>query len=259
MRVQCAWCKKWGPDKAPLSDPSVSHGICPKCAKDFEKKNPGQTVLKWSMYAGGTSAAEGKHGYDATFPQGKYSIQPVSTSSGRHRGYSTHFINDRGALVGGLWQNLGLFRSPNEAKRKCLEHYQLNFAHSNPGESWHAGKMEEAERSERNVKKPSLKDFYHGKAIAHFESALEERARTKTRKNPLAVFGLGNPPNRISAKVAGIIYRRCVEVKAEKLGKFQKGFWRHPFDAASQVHVLALDNGDILLHSVAGTRLWEKA
>lgn len=168
MRVQCAWCKKFSPPKEPLKDDSISHGICPGCARAFATKK-------------------------------------------------------------------------------------------NPGEHWHAVKMEEAERSERSVKKSSMKDFYHGKAIAHFESALEERARTKTRKNPLAVFGLGNPPNHVSAKVAGIIYRRCVEVKAEKLGKFQKGFWRHPFDASSQVHVLALDNGDILLHSVAGIRLWERA
>ena len=236
MKVQCAWCKKWAPEKAPLSDTSVSHGICPACAKIYSQ-----------------------------------SEAPPWTALTRR----------------------------------------------NPGESWHAGKMEEAERSETRVKKPSLKDFYHGKAIAHFESALEERARAKTkknpqyprykagpysvdtfveaqqlagvvadrtgepvhvmekldhltswhslkvvhpsRKNPLAVFGLGNPPNRVSAKVSGIIYTRCLEVKAEKTGRFQKGLWKHTFEKGSQVHLLALDNGDILLHSAAGVRLWENA
>lgn len=167
MRVQCAWCKKFSPEKPPLKDDSISHGICPACAGKLAKKNP--------------------------------------------------------------------------------------------GEAWHAGKMEEAEDSERRVKKPSLKDFYHGKAIAHFESALEERSRTKTRKNPLAVFAVGNPPHEIKAKVKGVIYKRCLEVKAQKTGTFQKGFWRHEFDASSDVYILALDNGDILLHSARGIRLWEEA
>lgn len=230
MKVQCAWCKQWGPDKAPLDDPSVSHGICPKCAKDF-KKNP----EKWTPPPPLTLIATSKSTRDQFLLAGDGNVY-ARTLSG--------------------WVNHGTLK---EFTDHALRHWKPLKWEKNPGESWHAGKMEEAERSERNVKKSSLKDFYHGKAIAHFESALEERARTKTRKNPLAVFGLGNPPNHVSAKVAGIIYRRCVEVKAEKLGKFQKGFWRHPFDASSQVHVLALDNGDILLHSVAGIRLWERA
>jgi len=128
----------------------------------------------------------------------------------------------------------------------------------NPGEAWHAGKMEEAERSERAVKKPSLKDFYHGKATAHFESALAERAAKRTRKNPIAVFGLGNPPKEIHANVEGIVYKRCLEVKAEKTGKWQRGLWKHPFSRKSQVCILALDNGDLLLHSIAGVKLWKK-
>lgn len=231
MKVQCAWCKKWGPDKAPLDDPSVSHGICPKCAKDFEKKNPPI-----------------HDAYEAFKRADEIWSANLRARWGRQAG------DKRYTRAAELVPGYAEFKRAGEYWRKLV-----NASRTNPGESWHAGKMEEAERSERNVKKASLKDFYHGKAIAHFESALEERARTKTRKNPLAVFGLGNPPNHVSAKVAGIIYRRCIEVKAEKLGKFQKGFWRHPFDSASQVHVLALDNGDILLHSVAGIRLWERA
>lgn len=233
MKVQCAWCKKFSPPKEPLKDDSISHGICPKCAKQFAK-NPGSLPnIEKSAFKRGEWV-----GYAA-------GVWRIYKDGGIYKAIKRE---GAGRLIGTTLRELSLH----------LSRYGED-PHSNPGESWHAGKMEEAERSERNVKKASLKDFYHGKAIAHFESALEERARTKTRKNPLAVFGLGNPPNHVSAKVAGIIYRRCIEVKAEKLGKFQKGFWRHPFDASSQVHVLALDNGDILLHSVAGVPLWERA
>ena len=168
MKVQCAWCKKWGPDKAPLKDESVSHGICPACASKMARKNP--------------------------------------------------------------------------------------------SEKWHAGKMEEAEASEKAVKKASLKDFYHGKAIAHFESALEERAAKKrARPNPIGIFGMGNPPKGMLIKIEGVIYNRCVEVRAEKTGPWEKGLWKHPFAKSSQVRVLGLDNGDILLHSATGVRLWKKA
>jgi len=135
---------------------------------------------------------------------------------------------------------------------------------TNPGEAWHAEKEREAERSERAVKKPSLKDFYHGKAIAHFESGLKARAlksesRNFVRRNPLAVFSLGNPPDRINTKIAGVVYNRCLEVRAEKTGTFSRGLWKHPFSKRSQVQILALDNGDLLLHSVVGIRLWKKA
>ena len=193
MKVQCAWCKKWGPDKAPFKDESVSHGICPACASKMAKKNPRKAI-------------------------------PHSVSHGT-----------------------------------CLT-CAINSTKKNPSEKWHAGKMEEAEASEKAVNKASLKDFYHGKAIAHFESALAERATKKrVRPNPIGVFGLGNPPKSMQIKIEGVIYNRCVEVRAEKTGAWEKGLWKHPFAKSSQVRVLGLDNGDILLHSAAGVRLWKKA
>lgn len=162
---------------------------------------------------------------------------------------------------GCMYRREGLTRkTANQAATSHLRTAQHDavIVKENPGEAWHMGKMEEAEYSEKHVKKPSLKDFYHGKATAHFESALTERAGKRTRKNPLAVFGLGNPPKEIHAKIEGIIYRRCLEVKAEKTGAWQKGLWKHPFSKKSQVSILALDNGDLLLHSAVGVKLWKR-
>lgn len=80
----------------------------------------------------------------------------------------------------------------------------------------------------------------------------------RTRKNPLAVYGLGNPPRTISATVEGIIYKRCLEIRAEKLG-WKPGLYRHPFSRSSSVQVLALSTGDLLIHSTKGKRLWSQA
>lgn len=45
MKRICAWCKLDMGKEEPLDDPSITHGICPKCmkalkneAKDFFKK-----------------------------------------------------------------------------------------------------------------------------------------------------------------------------------------------------------------------------
>ena len=38
MKVQCGWCKKWLPDKAPLHDESVSHTICKDCQQKVYKQ-----------------------------------------------------------------------------------------------------------------------------------------------------------------------------------------------------------------------------
>lgn len=81
--------------------------------------------LKWPhTTAGGTGAAEGKRGYSTErMAVGYYDIAPVTFPNGRHRGYQLHFVNDKGALAGGLWQTLGLHSSPNKAKAKAAEHY----------------------------------------------------------------------------------------------------------------------------------------
>lgn len=88
------------------------------------------------------------------------------------------------------------------------------------------------------------------------------------KENPVAVFGVGNPgkrkkvqknpPGTVSARVMGVIYHHCMEIRAEKTG-WKPGFYRHPFKRRSGVQILALDNGDLLIHSTKGVKLWEQA
>jgi len=79
-------------------------------------------------------------------------------------------------------------------------------------------------------------------------------------KNPITVVGLANPqdnpPRSINANIEGIIYNRCIEIRAEKTG-YKAGFYKHPFSKGSQVCIYALDNGDLLIHSKAGVKLWQ--
>lgn len=76
------------------------------------------------------------------------------------------------------------------------------------------------------------------------------------RKNPITI--VGNPPKRIRSTVAGVMYNKVWEIQAEKTGDTHKGFWYHPFKAKSDVQMLALDNGDLLIHSQAGHKLWRE-
>lgn len=98
-----------------------------------------------------------------------------------------------------------------------------------------------------------------GKALQHYEGCPQLKfiqTYGKPKKNPITV--IGNPPKRINTTVAGVLYNRCVEVRAEKTGAGSlKGFYYHPFKRDSQVCILALDNGDLLIHSKAGERLWK--
>lgn len=133
----------------------------------------------------------------------------------------------------------------------------------NPGASWH----EQEERSARKARRESVeipeKTFYAGVESAHRISASAARRmglnpkRRRARKNPIAIYGLGNPGGRINAKIEGVIYNRVIEVRAEKTGSWKPGFYRHPFAKRSKVCLLALDNGDILIHSRSGKKLWE--
>lgn len=76
-------------------------------------------IAKWSQSAGGTFAAEDKHGYSFSVTTGprvgnwggfiRYDISPVSHSNGRHRGYSLS------AYDNGRYVNLGMHRSPQAA------------------------------------------------------------------------------------------------------------------------------------------------
>jgi hypothetical protein len=82
---------------------------------------------KWGTFAGGTFAEEGKHGQSLYIREGHYSIQPISWPNGRHRGYLVHFIDDKGKLGRGLWNELGIARSPNAGKALCKAHYAKHF------------------------------------------------------------------------------------------------------------------------------------
>lgn len=87
-------------------------------------------IAKWSMSAGGTGAAEGKHGYTFTVPQGAYRIWPFTTKFGRHAGYHLYFTAERAQPRGGhggLWHDLGAHRSPAAAAKAAREHYARSF------------------------------------------------------------------------------------------------------------------------------------
>ena len=80
----------------------------------------------------------------------------------------------------------------------------------------------------------------------------------EVKDNPITVVGLLNPypPRSVSANIEGVVYNRCIEIRAEKTG-YKKGFYKHPFSRGSQVCIYALDNGDLLVHSKAGVKLWQ--
>ncbi len=80
---------------------------------------PGHT--QWNMFAGGTGAAEGKHSYQYNSDYGQYNINPISRN-GRHAGYSLKFANTSGKVSGGLWHDLGMYSSPQDAARAAKEH-----------------------------------------------------------------------------------------------------------------------------------------
>lgn len=87
-------------------------------------------VNKWSMSAGGTGAAEGKHGYTFTAPEGTYYISPFTTRYGRHAGYLLKFAATGGQPrggSGGLWHDLGTHRSPQGAASTAAKHYAESF------------------------------------------------------------------------------------------------------------------------------------
>jgi hypothetical protein len=88
------------------------------------------SIGKWSMFAGGTSAAKGKHGYTFAVPQGTYYVSPISSNRGRHIGYSLRFSATGGrpkGTHGGLWHDLGMHRSPQLAIKAAKEHHAKGF------------------------------------------------------------------------------------------------------------------------------------
>src|SRR5574342_2698 len=102
--------------------------------------NPGRRaravpgISKWHMYAGGTGAASGKRGYSLFLSVGRYMVQPFTRHHGRHAGYVVYFINEKGATTGGLWQELGIARSPEAGASTARAHFARTFpgAAANP-------------------------------------------------------------------------------------------------------------------------------
>jgi hypothetical protein len=259
----------------------------------------------------------------------------------------------------GIFTKATRMMTAKEKADEWLEEMEITFPKRNPGARWHEIRRKEADQYDRAAKSDRLKEFFHGKSVAHLESSLAARAmgmnpglykvkiipnyeeggydveiwekrtnqpiawsnartkkeaykeaerllagrrnpgrphgtfrscvrkvarqrprvrdpkavcgvalsraypksqtRNRSRLNPIAVYGLGNPRSngRINAKIEGVIYNRIMEIKAEKTG-YKRGFYRHPFDAKSKVQILALDNGDLLVHSTAGVKLWKR-
>ena len=79
-------------------------------------------VIKWHTHAGGTGTT--KHGYVAATKFGEYHISPISSRYGVPIGYIVYFVNTKGALSGGLWQQIGKYvSSPNKAKSLVNRHW----------------------------------------------------------------------------------------------------------------------------------------
>lgn len=274
MIVRCAWCKKIGRSKPPLDSLAVTDGICkpcakkefgidlpPEAAKDFD--NPprlvaGRDVAPYMLRKGwgltvGTLAnprvfSRLKNGY-------LHIIQLEAT--GWRLLEANRGMGQREMI------SIGVFPLLTDATLRASRRLRKN-----PGEAWHKKQADEAgvmDKRAAKKKRQDLSDFYHGKEVAHRESEFMARS---LQQNPIAAFSLGNPgrkkrvrqnpPNTVNAKIAGIIYARCIEVRAEKTA-FKPGLYRHPFSRKSQVQVLALDNGDLLLHSATGAKLWKEA
>jgi len=66
----------------------------------------------WSMSAGGTGAHHG-HGYSI---RGDYGEFHVWAPTRKYGGYRLYFADTHGLLGGGLWRDMGSFRSPQAAK-----------------------------------------------------------------------------------------------------------------------------------------------
>jgi len=149
----------------------------------------------------------------------------------------------------------GVYNTLEKAEQLAdfIESNQLQHLKRNPGAAYHEAEAVSEEATERRAAKKgkvTQAAFHRGKAAAHRQS--EAKAR-ELKMNPIAVFG--NPGQRVSAKVEGVVYNRCIEIRAEKTSH-KPGLYRHPFAKKSRVCILALDNGSLLIHSMAGERLW---
>lgn len=111
----------------------------------------------------------------------------------------------------------------------------------NPGTEWHISEREKAS-TEALRHKGSKRTYYIGKADAHQESANESRLRGINPRR--------NPPT--------VIYEDIEAIDAQK-GKdslWPKEKFRHEFKKGARV--LGLANGDLLIKSKKGKKLWKE-
>ncbi len=170
----------------------------------------------------------------------------------------THFHNFLVSVHHPLAYQAG---TPEQRFKRFIISYVMPRIEKNPGEEWHEGMRDVAERYYKGSKEPLERAMFKGIEVAHRDSAKAARRLGmnrpgRVRRNPIGVFALANPPASVRANIEGVIYSRCLEIRAEKT-KFKPGLYKHPFNRDSGVQVLALDNGDLLIHSTRGVNLWE--
>lgn len=76
-----------------------------------------RSAMKWHVSAGGVGVSSDKHSYSAFGPWGEYHIWPQHP-----RGYDLKWADTKSIAGHGLWHDLGVFASPNEAKGFAKEH-----------------------------------------------------------------------------------------------------------------------------------------
>jgi hypothetical protein len=90
-------------------------------------------LQSWSMHAGGTAAAAGKHGYTHSISHGEenqnlhtaYSISPISNEHGRHVGYHVGAWSPKAGQPG--HKSLGTVRDPRQGVKLAAAHYAEHF------------------------------------------------------------------------------------------------------------------------------------
>jgi len=152
----------------------------------------------------------------------------------------------------------GLYESFRLGTQEILRDIYLRES-ENPGAAWHEREEGKARRERQASGAGSMREaYYTGQAVAHRTSKGEAaRLGMNPALNPISVLGIGNPPNgKVKGSIAGLIYNRVIEIRAQKTG-YKAGYYRHPFSRGSQVQIFGLTNGDLLVHSKAGVKLWQ--
>lgn len=92
----------------------------------IERVVPG--IASWNMYAGGT-ASPGKASYSINLPEGEYHVDPSADARGRHLGYRLRLAARERPRDGhgGLWHDLGTYRSPAKAASAARAHYAKSY------------------------------------------------------------------------------------------------------------------------------------